>query len=41
MRRFQIEQSTTELYTSHSDLALIGLALNHHTSLKKDLRSVA
>jgi len=40
MRRFQIEQSTTEFYTSHSGLALVGLALNRHTSLKKDLRSV-
>ncbi len=40
MRRFQIEQSATEFYTSHSGLALIGLAINRHTSLKKTLRTV-
>jgi len=40
MRRFQLVQSATELYTSHSGLALVGLALNRHTSLKKSLRSI-
>ena len=40
MRHFQLVQSATELYTSHSGLALVGLALNRHTSLKKSLRIV-
>jgi hypothetical protein len=40
MRRFQIDQSASEFYTSHSGLALVGLAINKHTSLKKSLRSV-
>ena len=40
MRRFQLVQSATELYTSHSGLALVGLALSRHTSLKKSLRSI-
>ena len=35
MRHFQIEQSVTEFYTSHS-----GLAINRQASLKKSLRSV-
>ena len=35
MRHFQIEQSATEFYTSHS-----GLAINRQASLKKSLRSV-
>ena len=40
MKRFQIVQSARDLYTSHSGLALIGLAINRHTGLKKTLRSV-
>ena len=40
MKRFQIVQSARDFYTSHSGLALIGLALNRHTGLKKTLRSV-
>lgn len=40
MRRFQLVQSATELYTSHSGLALVGLALNRHTTLKKSLRNI-
>jgi hypothetical protein len=33
MKRFIIEQSDEEFYTSHSGLALVGLALNRFTSL--------
>jgi len=33
MKRFVIEQSDKEFYTSHSGLALVGLALNRFTSL--------
>ncbi len=40
MQRFQIKQSKKEYYTSHSGLALIGLALNRYTGLKK-LRALA
>ena len=40
MKRFQIVQSARDFYTSHSGLALIGLAINRHTKLKKTLRSV-
>jgi hypothetical protein len=40
MRRFQIEQSSTEFYTSHSGLALVGLAINRFTALKKTLRGI-
>ena len=40
MPRFQIEQSDTEFYTSHSGLAMIGMAINQHTPLKKTLRQV-
>jgi len=40
MRHFQLVQSATELYTSHSGLALVGLAINRHTALKKSLRSI-
>ena len=35
MKRFILEQSDTELYTSHSGLALIGLCLNRYTTLSK------
>lgn len=37
MKRFIIEQSEEEFYTSHSGLALIGLALNRFTSLPSAL----
>ena len=40
MRHFQLEQSSSEFYTSHSGMALIGLAVNRHTSLNRTLRSV-
>ena len=40
MQRFQIEQSKTSFFTSHSGLALVGLALNQSTSLKKSLKSI-
>ena len=40
MRRFKIEQSATEFYTSHSGLALVGLAINLDTALKKPLRGI-
>jgi len=33
MKLFVIEQSDEEFYTSHSGLALVGLALNRFTSL--------
>jgi len=33
MKRFIIEQSNKEFYTSHSGLALVGLCLNRYTSL--------
>ncbi len=33
MKRFIVEQSDTEFYTSHSGLALIGLCLNRYSSL--------
>lgn len=39
MKRFKIEQSTTEFYTSHSGLALVGLCLNRYTGLSKSLQS--
>jgi hypothetical protein len=37
MKRFVIEQSDEEFYTSHSGIALIGLALNRFTSLSTAL----
>jgi Transposase DDE domain group 1 len=37
MKHFIIEQSDEEFYTSHSGLALIGLALNRFTSLSSGL----
>jgi hypothetical protein len=33
MKRFIIEQSNKEFYTSHSGLALVGLCVNRDTSL--------
>lgn len=41
MRRFIIEKSNDEFYTSHSGLALVGLCLNRFTSLAKRLADVA
>lgn len=38
MKRFIIEQSDTEFYTSHSGLALIGLCINRHTTLSQAVR---
>ncbi len=35
MKRFILEQSDTEFYTSHSGLSLIGLCLNRYTTLSK------
>jgi hypothetical protein len=37
MKRFIIEQSDEEFYTSHSGLALVGLGLNRFTSLSSSL----
>ena len=37
MKRFILEQSETEIYTSHSGLSLIGLCLNRFTSLGNTL----
>ncbi|MGH8497993.1 MAG: transposase, partial [Methylococcales bacterium] len=37
MKRFLLEQSNTEFYTSHSGLALVGLCLNRFTTLIKSL----
>ena len=39
MKRLIIEQSTTENYTSHSGLALIGLCLNRYSKLQKTLKA--
>lgn len=37
MKRFILDQSNTEFYTSHSGLALVGLCLNRFTTLLKSL----
>ena len=37
MKRFIIEQSDREFYTSHSGLSLVGLCVNKHTELCKKL----
>ncbi|BEH08967.1 hypothetical protein GSUET_05790 [Geobacter sulfurreducens subsp. ethanolicus] len=37
MKRFIIEQSEDEFYSSHSGLALVGLAMNRFTSLASSL----
>ena len=37
MKRFEIEQSDEEFYTSHSGMALVGLAINRFTSLSSAL----
>jgi len=39
MKRFIIEQSDQEFYTSHSGLALVGLALNRLTDLARTLKA--
>jgi hypothetical protein len=39
MKRLIIEQSDDEFYTSHSGLALVGLALNRFTSLSSSLEA--
>ncbi len=41
MRRFKIEQSDEEFYTSHSGVSLIGLTLNCFTSIPATLAEVA
>lgn len=41
MKRFIIEKSEDEFYTSHSGMALIGLCVNRFTSLVKRLGSVS
>lgn len=41
MKRFIVEKSKDEFYTSHSGMALIGLCLNRFTSLAKRLGSVS
>lgn len=40
MKRFIIEQSDEEFYTSHSGIALVGLALNRFTSLSTALAAM-
>lgn len=40
MKRFIIEQSDEEFYTSHSGLALVGMALNRFTSLASALLAI-
>jgi len=41
MKRFVIEQSDEEFYTSHSGTSLIGLALNRFTSIPSSLGKIA
>jgi len=41
MRQFAIIQSNRDTLTSHSGLGLVGLAMNRHTSLSKDLATIA
>ena len=41
MKRFTIEQSDEEFYTSHSGISLPGLALNRFTSIASGLAKVA
>ena len=38
MKRFIIEQSAKEFYTSHSGLALIGLGINRYSALPSAAR---
>lgn len=41
MKRFVIEQSDEEFYTSHSGISLLGLALNRFTTLSPGLAKIA
>lgn len=41
MKRFVIEQSDEEFYTSHSGISLVGLALNRFTSIPSGLAKIA
>jgi len=41
MKRFLLEKSQDEFYTSHSGLALVGLCLNRFTSLTKRLEPLS
>lgn len=41
MKRFVIEPSDKEFYTSHSGISLVGLALNRFTTLPSGLAKVA
>jgi hypothetical protein len=41
MKRFVIEQSDEEFYTSHSGISLVGLALNRFTSISSGLAKIA
>lgn len=41
MKRFVIEQSDEEFYTSHSGISLVGLALNRFTSIPSGLDKIA
>jgi len=41
MKRFVIEQSDEEFYTSHSGVSLVGLALNRFTSIPSGLAKIA
>ncbi len=38
MKKFIIEQSNDEFYTSHSGLALVGLCLNRFSELSQKIR---
>ncbi len=38
MKRFILEKSDDEFYTSHSDLALIGLGVNRHINLNSKIK---
>ena len=40
MKRFIIERSSDEFYTSHSGLALVGLCVNRYTSLNAKLKKM-
>ena len=41
MKRFIIEKSDDEFYSSHSGLALIGLCMNRFASLRKQLAGMS
>ena len=40
MKNFTLEQSETEIYTSHTGLALVGLCLNRYGNLNKALKVI-